>query len=227
MQSFNFVMTGKKEELNEKPLLPQKKAPVKRNKTLSECSTDHDEVDSLFTDIKENEFEYEESEDTPQLEFQESVKVDEIMTILKKEITALTCPCKRQKHNISDEKAPLTQAFIDDKMGQLNEVQEQLSFLECTCQSGDRIAIASLEHIKEVMAKIDALGTDYQDRFKEERPAFKRQKQNLRGRATSNENVTQVNIRRPRQAKRLSSIAEIKRLAYSRVGTNSLLFQQH
>ena len=52
MQSRNFVMIGSKEELREKKENPlKKKKTMKRTRTLSECSTDHDEVESLFTEI--------------------------------------------------------------------------------------------------------------------------------------------------------------------------------
>ena len=127
MQSFNFVMTGKKEELKSKPtftepkskpMLPKKKQ-IKRNRTLSECSTDNDDADSLFTEIQENNFEYEDSDKTPALRFQETEKVFEIINMLKRQATEATCPCQRGTQNISDGKIAITQDFIDDKMQDL------------------------------------------------------------------------------------------------------------
>ena len=64
MQSFNFVLKGRKETFIEKP---SKKKTMRRTRTLSEASTDNDDQDSLFTEVQEENFEYEESEGTPRL----------------------------------------------------------------------------------------------------------------------------------------------------------------
>merc|ERR1712113_539517 len=117
----------------------------------------------------------------------------------------------------SDGKTTITKDFIADKMQNLKEVQDQLNFLECACESGGRICNASIDHAQSVIDKINALSTDYQDKFKAEIPKFKRQKQNLRGNAfnigsSSNEN----NYLRNKKAKRGSSIADMKRKAYSK-----------
>ena len=64
MQAFNFVLKGRKETFIEKP---SKKKTMRRTRTLSEASTDNDDQDSLFTEVQEENFEYEESEGTPRL----------------------------------------------------------------------------------------------------------------------------------------------------------------
>ena len=90
MQSFNFVLKGRKETFLEKP--EKKSKQVTRARTLSECSTDNDDQDSLFTEIQENNFE-EESEATPTLHFQKSEKVLEAIQFMTKN-TSMTCPCR-------------------------------------------------------------------------------------------------------------------------------------
>ena len=64
MQAFNFVLKGRKETFIEKP---SKKKTMRRTRTLSEASTDNDDQDSLFTEVQEENFEYEESESTPRM----------------------------------------------------------------------------------------------------------------------------------------------------------------
>merc|ERR1712087_376471 len=178
MQAFNFVMSGKKEELKEreKPMLPKKKKQVQRTRTYSECSTHSEDADSLFTEIQENNFEFEEDSDsTPSLKFQKTEAFQHYIQQLTK-VTEMTCPCKRGDHNISDGKTAITQDFIDNKMGDLQAVQDQLRFLECTCESGNRVCESSIDAVQAVLDKIEALRTDYQDKFKAEIPSFKRQR---------------------------------------------------
>merc|ERR1712113_807395 len=160
--------------------------------------------DERDSEAPTEDFEYTESESSPKFSLNQAAP----FTIkFLKSTRDLTCSCKSGGRRISEVN---TQKFIDGKLGELDEINELLQVVECTCEQGNQICASQIDHAQSVMDQIDAMCTDYQDRFKNE---IKRGVQVK----VSDDKVV-------RQEKKIrEATAEFKRLL--RADTNEMLFQ--
>ena len=120
-------------------------------------------MDSLCT---ESDFE-DDIEEIEELPVEQSVsliqeEIEKIVGTIQKQPSPpiYVCHCKTPIRDSKDDK-PVTQEYIDNKLHELSEVEKKIHFLECTCESGNRIANEALEHLQEIIDKINALSTDY------------------------------------------------------------------